>query len=377
MSRIPQDAINVQRLRQEMVDNDLDAVAVAAPENTFYLSNCAIRTQISIRERLAIVFWPRDGEPTYIVCNIEESLARSETWIEDLQIYVEFAESPIAKLKDVIAERGFEGKRIGVETRYLSQAYFDELASDGRVVAVEADRLLERVRSIKTDEERDRITKAFLATEEVMREAWTASGAGDTERQVADRMISGIAAHGADEVRHLSLNSGANTVTSHRSPDNTVLKTGDLITSDFGGTWSGFSSDIARVGIVGRAPDDVLKGYDTYRKAYVEALLGFRPGESAAEVFERTVSVFASHGMRLPGPHVGHSLSRGGGHENPILHPFNHQILEPGMLIAFEPVYKAAEDRLYHLEDMLLITEDGCEVLTPWETHEEMIVLPR
>lgn len=377
MGKMSRDFINIERLHQEMVDNDLDAVAVAAPENTFYLSGSEIRTQISIRERLAIVLWPRDGEPTFIVCNIEESLAKSQSWIEDLQIYVEFAESPIAKLKTVISERGLDGKRIGVETRYLSQDYYHELTSDGRVVAVAADRLLERVRAIKTRGERELITQAFLATEEAMREAWTASGAGDTERQVADRMISGIAARGADEVRHLSLNSGPNTVVTHRTPDSTVLKVGDLVTSDFGGTWSGFSSDIARVGIVGQASSEVAREYKVYRKAYVESLLGFKPGETAAQAFDRTVKVFHTHGMELPGPHVGHSLSRGGGHENPILHPFNEQIIETGMLIAFEPVWKASDDRLYHLEDMLLITESGCEVLTPWETHEEMIVLPR
>lgn len=374
---ISRDFINEDRLQQEMVDNNLDAIVVAAPENTFYLSSCFIRTQISIRDRLALVLWPRGEEPTYIVCNIEESLAKSESWIDDLRIYVEFGQSPVNKLKEVLAERGLLGKRIGVEIEYLTKAYFDELIEGDSVVPVAADRLMERVRAIKTSGERDRITDAFWATEQAMREAWSASGAGDTERQVADRMVEGITSRGADGVRHISLNSGANSVTSHRKPDETVLKPGDLIISDFGGNWSGFSSDIARVGIVGKPSDQVLAEYQSYRAAFVEALLGFGPNETAADVFHRTAKVFESHGMELPGPHVGHSLSRGGGHENPILHPFNQQVMEPGMLIAFEPIFKASGDRKYHLEDMLLITDSGCEVLTPWETHEEMIVLPK
>jgi len=146
--------------------------------------------------------------------------------------------------------------------------------------------------------------------------------------------------------------------------------------SDFGGNWGGFNSDIARVGMVGE-PDGIVRDeYARYRQAYVSQLLSFAPGKTAADVFNDSKRAFKAAGLELPGPHVGHSLSRGGGHENPVLHPGNHQQLEPNMLIAYEPVSIVDGQRKYHLEDLVLITDSGCRILTDWELTAEMIRIP-
>ena len=65
--------INWKQLRREFEDGDLDVIVAAAPENTRYLAGVLIRTQISIRERLAIVVLPREDEPTFVVCDITSS----------------------------------------------------------------------------------------------------------------------------------------------------------------------------------------------------------------------------------------------------------------------------------------------------------------
>lgn len=368
--------LNVDRLKTEMEQVGLDAVVAVSPENTFYLSGCFIRTQITIRDRLALVLWPREGEPTYIVGDIEEGLAQRESWIPDIQIYVEFAQSPINKLLEVIKARGLAGKRIGMEEHYLTASFYKELTQGAIAEFVPADAALERVRAVKTSGEISRITDAFLKTEEAIRVAWTSSRAGDTEKQVAERMIDEITMRGADGVRHISLNSGKNTAISHRRPDDSQLKIGEILGTDFGGNWGGFNSDIARVGIVGDPSPEVLSEYQQYREAYVKVLHFLKPRVTAADVYQFCKKTFAEAGMEFTAPHVGHSLSRGGGHENPILHPYNSQPLEANMLIALEPIHRASPDRKYHLEDLILITDQGCEILTPWQTHEEMIHIP-
>jgi len=69
-------------------------------------------------------------------------------------------------------------------------------------------------------------------------------------------------------------------------------------------------------------------------------------------------------------------VSRGGGHDNPLLHPFNPQRLEAGVLIALEPTYRASEDRRHHIEDLILTSADGHRVLTDWQSTSEMITIP-
>jgi Xaa-Pro aminopeptidase len=373
----PRSLINVDRINQEMDRAGIDVLVAASPEDTFYLSGSFIRTQISIRDRLALVVWPREGEPTYIVCNIEESLAQKQTWIKDLRLYVEHAETPIEKLIEVLNERGLNDKRVGIEERYLTAEYYHELVENSPATFVRADEAMERARAIKTPGEIRRIQDAFIKTDEAIHEAWTSSRAGDTEAQVAKRMIEAVQRRGAETVRHISFNAGENTVISHRSPGDRKLAPGDTVITDFGANWGGFNSDIARVGIVAEPSDAVREEYRRYQEAYVKCLLGFKPGMTGADVFNMSVQVFRDYGMELPGPHVGHSVSRAAGHENPVLHPGNTQQLEPNMLIAYEPVWPRPEnDRKYHLEDLVLITEDGCKVLTDYETTREMIRIP-
>lgn len=365
--------INTGRLQRELDEASLEAVVAVSPENTYYLSGAYIRTQVSIRDRLALVVWLRSGEPTFIVCNIEESLVERESWIKDVRTYVEFAQSPINLLIEVLKERGVKGGRIGIERRFLTAEYHDELVEGFEADFQPADHLLERVRAIKTAGEVDRIKDAFLKTEVAIRDAWADSRAGDSERLIAERMAAEITKRGADGVRHITLASGENTIHAHRRPGERKLAPGDLLLTDFGGNWGGFCSDMARMGVCGEPSREVAAEFQKYRAAYVDTLHFLHPGVAAADVFNHCAEAFRQQGLELTGPHVGHSLSRAGGHENPILHPFNQQPLEEGMLIALEPIFRANDVRRYHLEDLILITRAGREIMTDWESTAEMI----
>jgi Xaa-Pro dipeptidase len=82
-------------------------------------------TQKTLPERLALIVWPRDGEPTYIVCTLEELQAEAESWITDIRSYFEFKESPVGLLAEVIREKGLAKATIGIETDFLTVNYFE------------------------------------------------------------------------------------------------------------------------------------------------------------------------------------------------------------------------------------------------------------
>ncbi len=367
-------SINHARLTRQMAERQLDAVIAAAPENTYYLSGVFIRTQVSIRDRLAIVLWPHDGLPAFVVCNIEETLARHKGTIPDVRIYVEFAESPISQLVRLVHERGLDDKRLGYETRFFTQHYFEELRTAlPKATFVPADDLLESVRSVKTSVEIDGIVSAFHRTEDAIRDAWGRAAAGDSEKDVADRMLYSILERGADSQRHMTLAGGPNTVYAHFPPGDRRLRSGDTVLTDFGGHFYGYSSDMARMGIVGKPSQQQADEYRRYSEIYVRLLHYIKPGITAANVYAYCKQEFEAAGMTLSSPHVGHSLTRMGGHEDPILHPRCDRVLEPDMLLAVEPSYRPRPDQRYHIEDLVRVTATGAEILTDWRSTEQMI----
>jgi Xaa-Pro dipeptidase len=368
--------VNVKRLEQKMAETGVDAIIAVSPENTYYLSNTFIRTQISVRDRLALVVWPIGGEPTFIVCNIEESLAQAHSPIKDIRTYVEFAESPIAKLVEVLDDKGLADKRLGVEARFLTAHYYQELQRRApKAQWKPTDDAIESVRAVKTPAEIDRIVDAYRKTEKTINDAWAASRLGDSEKVIARRMLLGLLDNGADSLRHITLTIGENTVHAHPRPSDRALRHGDLLLTDFGGNFFGFSSDMARMGIAGKAGQRELDEYARYREVYVSLLHFMKPGVTAAEVYNFCKSEYAKRGFPMTSPHVGHSVSRLAGHENPNLQPANQQVLEPDMLFAVEPSYKPAADRRYHVEDLVRVTTTGCEIYTDWKSTERMISL--
>ena len=370
----PGDLVNRPRLDRVVADRGLDAIVAVAPENTFYLSGVFIRTQVSIRDRVAIVIWPATGAPTMLVCNIEESLARAEGSIADLRSYVEFAEEPMEVLAGIIQERSLDRGVVGIESRYLS---VEQMSILGRCLPhasfVSIDRDLDTVRASKTPAEVARIEAAYQLTETAIASAWERSSAGDTERTVANRMTQTMLDLGADGIRHLTLSVGENTVHPHATPGDRELREGDTVLTDVGVYLRGFASDMARMGIVGVADARQSHEYATYREAYIRLVESIEPGMRACDAYASCRQQLRRAGYDLGLPHVGHGVSRRGGHEYPMLEPRNQAVLEPGMLLAVEPGFRPRDDQRYHIEDLVLVTESGAEILTDVASTAEMV----
>jgi len=359
-----------------MSDRGVDAVVAVAPENTFYLAGVFIRTQVSIRDRIAGVIWPSGDAPTMLVCNIEESLARTESSIADIQTYVEFAQDPMEVLARVIRARGLERSVLGIESRYLSVEQMTILTRDlPDASLVSIDRHMDMVRASKTTGEIERIAAAYQLTEAAIATAWGLSSAGDTERVVANRMTQVMLELGADGIRHMTLTAGENTVHPHATPGDRSLRRGDTVLTDVGVYLNGFASDMARMGIVEGPDARQSREYAVYREAYLDLIQHIEPGMRALDAYARCGSRLRRSGYDLGLPHVGHGVSRRGGHEYPMLEPRNEATLEPGMLLAVEPGFRPRDDQRYHIEDLVLVTETGGEILTDVASTAEMITI--
>lgn len=369
--------LNRPRFQSLLEQSEFDAVVASSFNNVYYTTGAMIETQRRIPMRLALAVWPCEGEPTLIVGDIEEGLAKRESHISDVRSYIEFRKSPIEALAEVLAEKGLVGKTIGIEFDHLVASYYGELQEMlPGTVFTPADRFFDTVRVIKTDAEVALLGEASRITENAILDAYGASSAGDSEREVGFRIIENLYSGGADSMRFLVLGAGPNSVFSHHIPGERKLAPGDTIRQDAGAFFSGYASDIARMAFVERPSQAQLDLYRKMSDIHQETLAAVRPGVRANELFFTCQRAFEKRGIPFTIPHVGHSSGVGGGHEEPLLQPRNETVIEPGMVLSIEPVYHDARWGGYHIEDLLLVTEEGYTLLSNATRTDTPAIIP-
>ena len=158
---------------------------------------------------------------------------------------------------------------------------------------------------------------------------------------------------------------GANAAECHHIPDGTVWDGREPVLVDMGVKLDGFCSDMTRCfGGVRRGGGLYAKIYSLVKRANLAAIAAVRPGMTCRALDKVARDVIAQAGY---GRYFGHSLGHGVGleiHERPFISGRSRERLEPGMVFTIEPgVY--LEGRLgVRIEDVVLVTADGCEVLT-------------
>lgn len=355
------------RLGPLIDDERLDAVVAVSPENVFYASGVPIMTQRLIPSRLAFVVVTPDDGASMVVCSIEMAQVEVESWISDVRGYIEFADSPVAVLADLLREKGLSRARIGFETASLGHRYFAELTSLlPEATIIDGDDLFLRARAVKTPFELALYERAAAATERAIRETFTSARIGDTEIQLAERLEGRVRLEGADGVAFTVLAAGPNARLAHPSPGSVALSAGDLLRTDFGGyfgaRYAGYMTDLARTAIVGPPTAAQTSTYDRLFEVHLSLLEALRPGIAARDIFEVARRGFEAHDLPFRMPHVGHSIGLAI-HEEPMLNPLTATELQEGMVLAIEPI-TSTDDGIFHVEDLVAITADGARVLS-------------
>jgi len=352
-----------------MRSNGLDGIVVASPENVFYATGCRIITQMMIRDRMAIALIPLDDEPILIVCEMERLQAEMESRFREMRFYTEFKDDPIDLLGTVLNERRLRKARIGMEMNYISALNLRRLRK--RTPDVEfrnCENMFNSMRMIKSKEEIEILTRAARATEKSIYDAFDNTRRGDTELNIAKRIITNLVESGADAVccpsYFLVIGSGRRTPIAHAAPTGKRIREGELLRVDVGGMFSGYVSDIAAMAIVGKPTNRQTMIYHKLVQSYERVIEGIRPGISAAHLYNLCKEVFRKNGLPLCVPHIGHSLGLNV-HETPMLQPFSNETIRKNMILNIEPsIVPVGTTENYHIEDTILVTKDGAELLT-------------
>lgn len=369
------DTFKRQRMERLLRESQFDVVVATSFENVYYLSGAPIMTQRQIPDRLEIVVWPRGDEPILLVCTIEASFARTYSWIADQRGYVEFKTSPVELLAETLRELHYDKARIGIENRHLTTRYYIELQNQLPEAQLEGcDSLLDRVRMVKSEEEIALLARAAMVTDTAISRAWSECGPGSTEKALGNRMQFHLMEGGADLLAFLVVGVADGARLAHPVARDRKMEPGDVVRVDFAGFFDGYYSDLARTGIVGDAGKHERDIYRKLWEAHEAVIHSCRPGVPVSSLFFQCRDEFASRGLNFNMPHIGHGLGIGL-HEHPILQPENMTALEPGMALAIEPIHVEPDETRYHVEDLVIIGENGPQVASRSQDWEELFVL--
>lgn len=267
-------------------------------------------------------------------------------------------------------------KTLGFESEHLSYTAYGQLREcvpvKTRLKALSG--TVEELRAIKDADEVEQIRAAVLLAANLFQTALSAIRPGTAETLVAGEMELQARRAGAEGMSFDTIvAAGPRSALPHGRASSHAIPDGGFIILDYGVILAGYCSDMTRTVHVGRASQVHRRMYQAVREAQLASIEAVRPGVEAGKVDAAGRTLLKKAGY---GDYFTHSTGHGVGievHERPRLAKGQTQKLVPGMVITIEPgIYLPAEGGV-RIEDMVLVTESGHEVLTP--TTKDLIEL--
>ena len=258
--------------------------------------------------------------------------------------------------------------RIGIEADHLTVAENKRLRDlmPRWVQLRSAPPLVERARVVKDAAELARIRAAVELGGRLFDRALEVIRPGVKENEVAAEMEYAARRAGAEEMSFPTIiASGARSALPHGRASSQAIAKGGFVVCDFGVILAGYCSDQTRTVWVGDPTEPARRAYDAVQQAQLSAIESVRPGCSVAQVDAAARKVLRGAGV---GRYFTHSTGHGVGleiHEAPRVAPGQDEVLQPGMVITIEPGVYFPGKWGVRIEDVVAVTAQGCEVLTP------------
>jgi Xaa-Pro aminopeptidase len=284
----------------------------------------------------------------------------------------------LAAVGEFLAKRSRRGHGLilAIESEHFTVAEKKRL-SEVTPVGVrlkDAPSIVERLRMLKDDEEVSRIRSAVQLGAEIFEKGLEALRPGVREVEVAAEMELAARQAGADGMSFDTIvAAGPRSALPHGRASSQPIPSGAFVVCDFGVILSGYCSDQTRTVWVGSVPEDANRAYEAVRQAQLAAIETVRPGIAIGEVDAAARKVLKKSGL---GSYFTHSTGHGVGleiHESPRVAKGEREVLQPGMVITIEPGVYFPGKWGVRIEDMIVVTAGGCEVLTP--TSKEFLAV--
>ena len=283
-----------------------------------------------------------------------------------------------SQMKDYLNERNV--KSVAIEASGMTIAEFGRLCNNENLKDFQfvsdnsLDTAINVFRSVKNNEEKEKILFAQKIAEDGFLHILNFIKKGRTEKEIQLELDFYMLKNGAEALSFDTIAvSGKNSSMPHGVPTDKKVEDGDFVTLDFGAVVDGYHSDMTRTVAVGFVTDEQQKVYDTVLKAQQASLSVIRAGVSCSDADKAARDIISVAGY---GDYFGHGTGHGVGveiHELPNLSPRSTAVLEKGNIVTVEPGIYLPEKFGVRIEDMVFVTENGCENLT--KSQKSLIVL--
>lgn len=363
-----------QAIQDALRSQGAAAGLVTAPVSMRYLAGWS-----NPSKRFSGLVVPASGEPVLLLPALEAEGARSAavgrfvTWND--------GENPFTHLARLLGEAGAGGGSVSLEQEVFPVGQLLQLAaalglSASELIGKTADLspVISEMRECKSAAETAVMQRAADMVGPALDAALKAIRPGVTEREIAQVLEEAMAAAGAEGVAfdtHVLF--GPASALPHGSTSGRVLEAGQVVLMDFGALYQGYRSDITRTVCCGEWSDEMARVYDVVAAANRAGIAAVKPGVTLGEVDRAARQVIEDAGY---GEYFIHRTGHGLGleiHEEPYVVAGNAKVLKPGHTVTIEPGIYLPGVGGVRIEDDVVVTHSGCQVLTSW-TKERLSI---
>jgi len=351
----------IKTLQNSLAEQEIDGLLITSNYNIAYLANIQA---FSIEEREARILVTKQN--CYLFTD-----ARYTKMVTEKTPFVTLCEivnsNPLSKqLKEIFKQEKI--KELGFEEENISYKEVSDLEEKLHGVEfIPTQDIVEELREIKDIDEIENIKQACALTDKGFEFILKFLKPGVTELEIKAKLENFIRLQNTQISFESIIAFGKNAAIPHHQSSNSKLQTSDLVLLDFGAKVDGYCSDMTRTVFISEPNGEFQKMYNATKEAQEIALDYLKT--HTKEGFEiKKAAELANNYLKAEGfKSVPHGLGHGVGlqvHENPHISPFSEEKLKPGMIVTVEPGVYIPNLGVVRIEDTVLITPNGIELLT-------------
>lgn len=360
----------IEKIKNYLQQENLDSAFITTPDNVFYVSNF----DSTPHERLLGVMIFKDETPFLICPLMEVPDVKAAGWTYDIIGYEdtddawEFLATAVHNKTKKLSSIAIEKSHLTVERlERLSELFTDATFS-------RLDDHLNNMRVIKDEQELEKLRKAAEFADYAIEIGCREIAEGKTELEILMAIEFELKKKGVQKMSFDTMVlSGPKTASPHGIPGDRKIQQGDFILFDLGVVYEGYCSDITRTVCFGEPTDEKRDIYNTVKLAEQSAVDLVRPGVKAMELDQAARDVITNAGY---GEYFTHRLGHGLGisvHEYPSITGTNDMTLEENMVFTIEPGIYHPDITGVRIEDDVVVTATGVEVLTKFPKELQII----
>ncbi|CAM3756457.1 M24 family metallopeptidase [Mesobacillus zeae] len=351
----------IEKLSQWMKEKEVDVCLVTSPENVFYLSGFLSDPH----ERLLGIAVFQEAEPFLICPAMEKNEAKNAGWNYEIISHSD-TDRPWELVKAAISSRISSIHTASIEKEHLNVERYESMLNlfpDASFVPAEEKLRLLRLK--KNEHELATIRKACALADFAVQTGIEELKEGKTELDIIAAIEFELKKKGVTAMSFSTMVlTGKNAASPHGNPGLTKIAKGDLVLFDLGVIVDGYCSDITRTVAFGQVSGKQTEIYETVLRGQLEALKAIKPGTACSQVDLAARNVIAEAGYGEYFPHrLGHGLGISV-HEYPSITETSPLLLEEGMVFTVEPGIYVPGIAGVRIEDDVMVTADGVEILT-------------